>query len=86
MNFEIKSLINPFNDQLSFQMIVPNNDIATITLIDMYGRTIKQEKHHVTQGLNNIAIYDLSSLPAASYNLKIQYEDNLAVRQVVKGN
>ncbi len=86
IDFEVKSLVNPFNSQLSFEMIVPNNDIATITLVDMYGRIIRQQKQSVTQGINDVGIYDLSSLAVAAYTLKIQYEDKMIVRQVIKNN
>src|SRR5579871_942068 len=84
IDFNVPSLINPFNSQLSFEMIVPNNDIATLTLIDMYGRIIKQQKQNVYQGENNIYIYDLGTLSVAAYTLKIQYADKIVVKQVMK--
>jgi hypothetical protein len=84
INFDVRSLVNPFSSQLSFQMLVPNNDIATFTLVDMYGRIIKQQKQNISQGLNNISIYDLSTLAVAAYTLKIQYADKMVIKQVLK--
>jgi hypothetical protein len=84
IDFGVRSLINPFSSEISFEMTAPDNNIAIITLADMYGRTIKQEKQNVSQGLNNVNIYDLSLLPTAAYTLKIQYADKIVVRQVMK--
>ena len=86
INFDVRSLVNPFSTQLSFEMIVPGNDIAAFTLVDMYGRIIKQQKQNVTQGLNTINIYDLNNLPVAAYTLKIQYADKMVIKQVIKNN
>jgi hypothetical protein len=86
INFDVKSVINPFSNQLSLQMAVPNNDIAIITLFDRFGRVIKQQKQPVTQGLNNINMRDLGNLPMAAYTLKIQYADKMVVKVVIKSN
>jgi hypothetical protein len=86
INFDVRSLINPFSNQLSFQMAVPNNDIASLTLVDIYGRIIRQQKQDVTQGLNNIIMYDLGNLPVAAYTLKIQYADKMVIKLVIKKN
>ena len=86
INFDVRSVINPFSNQLSLQMAVPNNNIAIFTLFDMYGRAIRQQKQIVTQGLNNIDMHDLGSLPVAAYTLKIQYADKMVVKVVIKNN
>lgn len=86
INFDVRSVINPFSNQLSLQMTVPNNDIAIFTLFDMFGRVIRQQKQSVTQGLNNINMYDLGTLPKTAYTLKIQYEDKMVVKVVIKNN
>lgn len=84
IDFEIKSLVNPFKSQLSFYLTVPANDMATFTLFDMYGRIIMQQKQSVMQGINSVQINNLSSLPTAIYSLKVQYRDKMIVKQVVK--
>jgi hypothetical protein len=86
INFDVELLANPFRSQLSFQMNVPDNNTATMTLVDMFGRVIRQQKQNVMKGANNINIDRLSSLPVAAYALKIQYADKVIVRQVVKSN
>jgi hypothetical protein len=84
INFEVRSLVNPFNSELSFEVIAPSNDVATFTVYDMYGRVIRQQAQTVAQGINSVRIYNLSSLPMSVYSLKIQYEDKVMVKQVLK--
>lgn len=84
IDFNVQALVNPFSSQLSFELMVPGNDIATYTLYDIYGRVIRQQKQSVTQGINSVRIYNLSSLPVAIYSLKVQYKDKVIVKQVIK--
>ncbi len=86
IGFNVLSVINPFINQLSLQMTVPDNNIAIFTLFDMYGRVIRQQKQPLTVGLNNISMHDLGSLPVAAYSLKIQYADKMMVKVVIKSN
>ena len=84
INFNVNSLVNPFNDFLSFEMTTPNNGVATFVLQDIYGRTIKVEKQSVIQGINPIKIYNLGNIPAGIYTLQIQYGNNFIAKKVVK--
>ena len=84
IDFNVQSLVNPFSSQLSFDLLVPGNDMATFTLYDIYGRLIRQQQQSVSQGLNSVRIYNLSNLPVAIYSLKVQYKDKVVVKQVIK--
>lgn len=84
IDFNVQALVNPFSTQLSFDLLVPGNDMATFTLYDIYGRVIRQQKQTVTQGINSVRIYNLSSLPVAIYSLKVQYKDKVIAKQVIK--
>jgi hypothetical protein len=55
-----------------------------MTLYDMFGRQIVQQKQSVMHGINSVHIYNLSHLPAAMYMLKVQYQDQVLARQVLK--
>jgi hypothetical protein len=84
VNFDVKLLVNPFNNQLSFELLAPDNNEATFTIFDMYGRIIKQQKQNVFSGINNVTIQNLGSLPVGIYSLRIQYENNMIIKQVLK--
>jgi hypothetical protein len=84
ISFNIQSVQNPFIDQINILMTAPSTGTATITLIDLYGRSLRRMIQPVNQGLNSISLYGLGSLPAATYALQIQYGDHLVSQKVVK--
>jgi len=85
LSFEVRNVPNPFTDHLSFEVTAPISGVATICLVDMYGRYVRHIRQSLTQGLNNVAIYDLGSLPAGTYALQIQCNDQIVSRKLVKG-
>ena len=84
IGFNIKSVQNPFFDQINMEMTAPSTGTATITLIDLYGRSLRRMVQPINQGLNSINLYGLGSLPTATYALQIQYGDHLVSQKVVK--
>jgi hypothetical protein len=88
INYDIKSLINPFTDHLSFDLIIPDaaSGTAFFTLVDMYGRVIMQQTSAVNQGLNPINIYGLSGLANGTYALQAQYAGKVITRKIVKSS
>jgi hypothetical protein len=83
---EIRSLVNPFNHEISFDVVTPENGPIMITLVDMYGRVIKQSKETVERGLNNIRINGLGGLVTGTYTIQVQVSDKVITRQVLKTN
>jgi hypothetical protein len=84
LQYEIKSLINPFNESLSFEMIAPADGVALVTLIDAYGRPVKQVRESYTKGLTNIRLNNLGSLAAGTYSLRIQTGEQVFTKKVIK--
>lgn len=84
IQFGVRSVLNPFVDQIAIDLTVPANGEAVINLVDLYGRYIRRIKQPVTQGLNNLTIYGLGSLPSATYALQIQYNDQVVSEKLVK--
>jgi hypothetical protein len=84
INFDIKSLVNPFSNSISFEITVPKTDDAIFIVRDIYGRIIQQKKQNVTEGMNNITLYDLDKIPPGTYILQVKYEDNIVARKMVK--
>jgi len=82
--FDIRSLVNPFNNMLSFDMIVPENQMASFVMNDALGRIVRQEMQPVTKGLNSIKIYGLETMPSGMYVLQVRYADKMITRRVVK--
>ena len=85
LSFELRSVLNPFTDHLNIELTAPAAGVATISMVDMYGRYLRRIRQPLTQGLNSFAIYDLGSLPAGTYALQIQCNDQIVSRKIVKG-
>lgn len=84
MEFTIRSLINPFRNTLSFELVSPDAGTANLSLTDMYGRTIRRSKEPVSRGLNSLRIQQLEGLSSGTYTLRIQLNEKIINRQVVK--
>jgi hypothetical protein len=86
ISFQIRSVINPFTDHINVDMTASGNGTAILTLVDLYGRVIRRQQQQVTQGYNTVSMYGLSSLPAATYALQIQYNNQMVSEKMVKVN
>jgi hypothetical protein len=84
IQFGVRSVLNPFVDQINIDLTVPADGTAIINLVDLYGRYIRRVRQPVTQGLNNLNLYGLGSLPSATYALQIQYNDQMVSEKLVK--
>jgi hypothetical protein len=84
ISFNVRSVQNPFIDQINMEMTAPSTGTATITLIDLFGRSLRRMIQPVNQGLNSVSLFGLGNLPAATYALQIQYGDHLVSQKVVK--
>ena len=84
LEYGIKSLINPFKDVLSFELIAPESGSASVSIVDAFGRIVKQSNEHYSYGLNQIRIPNLSILPKGTYLLRIYAGDKLFTKSVIK--
>ena len=58
LEYAIKSLINPFKDVISFDLIAPESGTARITLVDAYGRAVRQSTESYSNGLNQMRMFN----------------------------
>jgi hypothetical protein len=84
IDFDVRSVTNPFTDQLAFEVTTPEDNVASMLLIDMYGRIVKEIKQNMYRGLNNVRIYDLANLSEGTYALHVQYGDKVINKRVIK--
>jgi hypothetical protein len=84
IQFGVRSVLNPFVDQINIELTAPSDGTAVINLVDLYGRYIRRTQQPVTQGLNTLSFGGLGELPAATYILQIQYNDQQVTEKVVK--
>lgn len=86
LSFQVRSALNPFGDHINVELTVPADGTATLTLLDLYGRVVHKERQPVSQGLNNMTLYGVSNLPAATYALLIQCGGQVTCEKLVKAS
>ena len=84
IGFSIKSILNPFRDAITFELETPEDGSANISVIDSYGRVVKQIKQQVSKGLNAIRLNELNSLAKSIYTLRVQMNNRVINKSIVK--
>ncbi|RYE20649.1 MAG: T9SS type A sorting domain-containing protein [Sphingobacteriales bacterium] len=86
ISFDIKNLLNPFDTQLSFDVITPDNGNVKISVLDNFGRTIRSHNHTVYKGVTPIKITDHGAISNGIYNLKVEYGNVVLYKRMIKAN
>lgn len=84
LQYDIRSLVNPFNESVSFEMIAPADGVAVVSIIDSYGRIVKQSRETFNKGLTAIRIKDLGSLASGNYTLQLQAGTQVLNKKIIK--
>jgi hypothetical protein len=84
VDIEIKNLINPFYQQVSFDLITPSEGNARITIIDQFGRTVKTTNEHVHAGITPLQVSNFGVLSNGVYTLKVEFENKVIIKRIAK--
>jgi hypothetical protein len=84
LQFSIRSLVNPFTEQVSFDVIAPEDATARLMIIDAFGKLIHQSSVRLYKGLNPVAVKEVANLAKGSYVLRLQANDWIDSRKIVK--
>jgi len=84
ISFEIKSLVNPFDNYLSFDAVSPEDASATLALFDSFGRLVKQQPVSLYKGSNKINIPNLGALSDGTYFLRLQANGQSINKRIIK--
>ena len=82
--FALQSVINPFYDRISIELITPSNTPLSVSLVDAYGRVIRRTTMAVNKGLNTLSITKLESLLPGAYVVQIQQNDKILTAKLIK--
>lgn len=83
-SFVIASLTNPFKDAIKGELMTAKKGIMQIDLVDMFGKPILSKKINVVSGLNALTIPNLSYLSSGGYYLRMQFDDYIINRSLIK--
>jgi trimeric autotransporter adhesin len=82
--FEVRSLINPVINNISFDAVVPAAGEIKVTLYDAYGKTIYNKSIKVNKGINEVSIDQASVLGSGQYVVKVQWGTQTITKRVIK--
>ena len=82
---EIAANPNPFSNELWINIEAATDATATLSIMDISGRTIQSQSIRLTEGDNAFVQSDLGALPAGLYLLKVQSNAGVWVEKLVKG-
>lgn len=83
-NVEIRRLINPATDNVSFDLITVADGNAMITLFDSYGRTVREFKASILKGYNQVILDKIPNFKSGSYFLRVAVNGEILNRKVIK--
>ncbi|MFN8289282.1 MAG: T9SS type A sorting domain-containing protein [Chitinophagaceae bacterium] len=83
-NWTLGQVITPFNNVLQYEITTPAAGIATVTLIDNFGKQVKTIHQQVNKGVNALALDNTGGLPSGIYMLKVSLNEAMQTRKVMK--
>ncbi len=84
IQFDVISLVNPFDNNISFSLVTPTDRQALVTVLDSYGKIIKQDQTKLYAGINKVSIDNTGILSNGTYILRIESEGQVINRRIVK--
>ena len=82
LTLSFESVINPFSNQLNFQVSTAESGMADAELIDPAGKLISKKSFDLSNGLNNLVIGNLDNLARGIYMLRVQLHNKVLQRTV----
>jgi hypothetical protein len=84
LGFSVKPLANPFVDNIALEITAPNDGMAQVILVDMFGRTIRQVRQPLTRGLNAVTLDGLGGLATGAYAIQVHCGDQVVSNKMLK--
>jgi len=83
-SFMVANVVNPFYNDLPFDVAMNQDGRLAVTLYTISGVRIRQQSYAAYRGMNGLNMTDLKSLTQGLYLLQVQYGDQTIIRKVVK--
>ena len=78
------SVINPFDNNLTFEVAALQNGKAYAELIDPAGKTVKKTSFEIATGVNRLTIDNTEILSGGIYFLRVNIAGHTIQRRVIK--
>ncbi len=83
-DFSFGTVINPFSNELLFEVFVPKNANVEAELIDQNGRVVKRKSFYLAAGANSLSITDAEVLSKGIYTLRLHNNGSIITKRVMK--
>ena len=80
------SVVNPFYNELRFDIMVEQNATADIELIDASGKIVRKNKSILNAGSNQLQLTSVNLLPTGVYILRVHADGLIINKTVMKRN
>jgi hypothetical protein len=84
IDFGLGNIINPFRNELAFEVITTNNAKIDVALIDLFGKIVKNKSYAVYAGVNSISLENTDSLRPGIYILQVKNKNIIINNKVLK--
>ena len=78
------NVVNPFINELHFEISCAVKGDITIQLIDLTGRSMFRKKYTVYQGINSLTVNNTENLSTGIYILRVESSDGIYNQRVMK--
>lgn len=82
--FRLTNVVNPFSNELDFEVAVPQNSKIDAVLTNLSGKLVRKESYMGYEGVNSLRIPDTENLQPGIYILQVKNKDVLINRKVMK--
>ena len=86
LKFSFLTVVNPFSNELKFDIVTEQTGPIEIELIDGAGNIVKKNNMIVSAGINQLKLTNTSSLAAGIYTLRLQSGGMAIYKRVMKNN
>ncbi|MET0298323.1 MAG: T9SS type A sorting domain-containing protein, partial [Flavitalea sp.] len=84
VGFDVKNVLNPFDSQVSFDVIAPAEGSVKVSILDNFGRVVKSFNQSVYKGVTAVKLSNQDVLANGVYALKVEYGNVSVVKRMVK--
>jgi hypothetical protein len=82
--FTLANIVNPFVNEVLFDITSPSDGKLDVSLVDMVGKVVKQKSYTIYTGMNSLSLDNTGSLPPGVYIMQMKTRDALITHKVLK--
>lgn len=83
--WSLDAVVNPFYNELQYQISSPVSVLAKIELLDNNGSTLRSSRQLINPGVNALTLNNTAGMPNGIYLLKVTINGNVSIRKIIKG-